>query len=301
MAVLSRIQFVEDFMMRMAWVNDNVLQADTEFPRARYAKTILWVIVHGKRMIEVGGALFEVQAGDLVVIPPQTQRAVLKSDPGMGTFHYYSVGCDIKIGSLHFTQLYNIPVRTPIQDAEAFQEIAVRSERLSAEAKSILQLLQAAGKPKMIVSKVNMKESAALLALNASSQAWFALFFQLLQPSLQDKPREIDPRISELCAYMQQHLRQKLTMPDLAKVAFLSESHLRLLFRKTMGMAPMEYLKQLRLQRAKDLLVNSSCSLEEVADLTGFAALNQFSRIFSSQEGISASSYRKRYTGGIQG
>ncbi|CAG7614601.1 helix-turn-helix domain-containing protein [Paenibacillus allorhizosphaerae] len=301
MAILSRIKFVEDFLLRMAWVNDNHVEAHVEFPRASYAKTIIWVVVDGKRTIEVNGILYEVQAGDIVVIPPQTPRTVLKGDPASDPIRYYSIGCDLKVGSLHFVQLYKMPVITSIEDAAAFREMSRLSAQLSTEAISVINMLHALNQPKRIISRVNTEESAALLALSATFQLWFARFIGLMQPYLPAEPRDIDPRISELCAYMQQNIGRKLTLSDLAKFVFLSESHLRLLFRKTVGVAPMAYFRQLRLQRAKELLVNTAYTLKEVAEMTGFDTLNQFSRMFSSYEAISASNYRKRYYGGVQG
>lgn len=301
MAILSRIKFVEDLFIRMAWVIDNVVSAETEFPRASYAKTIIWVVVEGKRTIEVDGLLHEVQAGEIVVIPPQTPRTVLRSDPASGPFHFYTIGCDIKIGSLNFAELYKLPLLTRVADTTAFKEITTLTAKLLVQALKVIKNLNALDQPELIIGRVNTDETVALLAVNASFHVWFARFLDMMRCYLPAEPKEIDPRIGKLCAYMQTNLGRRLTLPDLAQYSYISESHLRLLFRKTMGVSPSEYLRQLRLQRAKDLLVNTSYSLKEIAELSGFETLNQFSRVFSTYESVPASQYRKRYYGSVQG
>jgi AraC-like DNA-binding protein len=298
-AILSRIRFVEDLFIRMAWVIENVVNAETEFPRASYPKTIIWVVVDGKRTIEVNGSLHEVRAGDIVIIPPQTPRILLPSDPASSPFRYYSIGCDIKIGSLNFTELYNLPLLTRIADRSAFNEISLLTGKLLVQSLKVITDLNALDQPQLIISSVNTDETIALLAVNSAFHEWFARFLDMMRCYLPAEPQEIDPRISKLCMYMQMNLERRLKLPDLAQYLYVSESHLRLLFRKAMGVSPSEYLRQLRLQHAKDLLINTSYSLKEIAELSGFETLNHFSRVFSTFESVPAIQYRKRYYGSV--
>lgn len=300
MAILSRIKFIEDLFIRMAWVIENVVDVETEFARASYPKTIIWVVVGGTRTIEVNGSLHNVQAGEIVIIPPQTPRVLMPSDPAAGPFHYYSIGCDIKIGSLNFAERYNLPLITRIADITAFMEITQLTAKLLVQSLKVIEGLNALNQPQLIISSVNTDETLALLAVNASFNDWFARFLDMMRCYLPAKPQEIDPRISKLCMYMQMNLERRLKLPDLAHYLNVSESHLRLLFRKAMGVSPSDYLRQLRLQYAKDLLVNTSYSLKEIAELSGFETLNHFSRVFSSYESIPAIQYRKRYYGSVQ-
>lgn len=301
MAILSRIKFVEDLSLKLAWVIENVVRAETEFPRASYPKTIIWIVVGGERTIEVNGMLHEVHAGDVVVIPPQTTRTVLPCRPHSEPLHYYSIGCDGKIGSLNFVELYGLPTVTTIEDRAAFLEMARMSALLLDQSLDVIKSLHALDQPQLIINKVNTDETSALMSVNASFTAWFARFLAMMRSYIPDKPQEIDPRIGRLCAYMQLNLNSKLSMSDLARYLYISESHLRLLFRKTLGISPSEYLRQLRLQHAKDLLVNTTYSLKEIAERSGFRTLNHFSRMFATYEAVSATEYRKRYYGSPQG
>ncbi|MFS0727449.1 AraC family transcriptional regulator [Paenibacillus sp. 1P07SE] len=298
MAVLGRVRLIEDLVMRLGWVIENVVPGETEFPRASYPNTIIWIVVDGNREIEVNGVRHAVQAGEVVVIPPQTPRIVLRSDASSPPFRYFTIGCDIKLGPLNFVELYELPLITRITDSTAFADMAGRTAALLAQSLEVIQALHALNQPQLIISKVTTDDTLALLAVNASFHAWFVRFMDMMRDSLPDVPKGIDPRIGKLCSYMQLNLDRKLTLPELAQYMYVSESHLRLLFRKTMGISPLSYLRQLRLQCAKDLLVHTSHSLKEIAQRSGFGTLNHFSRTFKTYEAISPMEYRKRYHDG---
>ena len=64
------------------------------------------------------------------------------------------------------------------------------------------------------------------------------------------------------------------------------------LFRELTGYSPMEYLRRLRIERARELLANPSLSIKEVADGAGFSDPNHFSRVFARLDGIPPTAYR---------
>lgn len=70
----------------------------------------------------------------------------------------------------------------------------------------------------------------------------------------------------------------------------ISRDHLRRLFKGEVGASPKDYLTNLRMSRAKELLA-SGMRVKAVADLTGFGTPYHFSRMFSRNEGTSPSSY----------
>jgi transcriptional regulator GlxA family with amidase domain len=123
---------------------------------------------------------------------------------------------------------------------------------------------------------------------------WFARFFQLIRPCLPGQAMFIDPRIQNVCAFIRNNLARTMRISDLARHVFTSESHLRMLFRKTLGISPMDYLQQERMRRTKELLLNTEFSIKEISEKTGFANQNMFSRAFVNFEGIGPRGHRKR-------
>ncbi len=89
-------------------------------------------------------------------------------------------------------------------------------------------------------------------------------------------------------------LRQKdpCTVFRLARAMDMSESRLRTLFRQTAGVPLGSYIQNYRLTRAMALLRNTSLSIADVAEQSGFGSLPAFSRAFKKQTGQTPYGYR---------
>lgn len=99
----------------------------------------------------------------------------------------------------------------------------------------------------------------------------------------------------EILAYLELHYRDSdLSQGQVADMFRISNYTLSRLFKKQVGVGFTEYLIAKRLEYAKELLLTTSCSVREVANMTGFASENYFSRTFKLYEGISPSAFRKQ-------
>jgi transcriptional regulator GlxA family with amidase domain len=103
---------------------------------------------------------------------------------------------------------------------------------------------------------------------------------------------ELSRRIERTVAFMEEHLDQPLTAAHLASLAFLSVSHYFALFKQLTGRSPINYLTDLRMQRGRRLLVDTSMSVKEVAAALGYDDPFYFSRVFKSVNGIAPTDYR---------
>ena len=79
----------------------------------------------------------------------------------------------------------------------------------------------------------------------------------------------------------------------LARQCHLSPSQFRRTFRRLLGKSPLQFILDVRLQAAADLLMDSSLSVTEIARRCGFNEPNYFTRQFRQHIGISPSEYRK--------
>ncbi|EOS96887.1 HTH-type transcriptional activator RhaR [Erwinia tracheiphila] len=75
----------------------------------------------------------------------------------------------------------------------------------------------------------------------------------------------------------------------------LSERALKQLFRQQTGMMPAQYLRQLRLCKAKFLLRSTTCLIGEVAARCGFDDSNYFSVVFTRETGMTPSAFRQQF------
>ena len=86
-----------------------------------------------------------------------------------------------------------------------------------------------------------------------------------------------------------------LSVADVAARAGISEVHLRRIFRGQMDASPVQYIQYLRLEHAKDLLVDSNYRIEEVAYASGFADPYYFSRVFHRAVGMTPGVFRRQH------
>ncbi|MCD7745728.1 MAG: response regulator [Lachnospiraceae bacterium] len=95
--------------------------------------------------------------------------------------------------------------------------------------------------------------------------------------------------------YMEhEYSRSDLVMADVAQAAFISNTYLGIILKKETGKTFIEYMTELRIRHAKELLDGSEMKNYEVAEACGFSDATYFSTVFKKVCGMSPSAYRKR-------
>jgi len=98
--------------------------------------------------------------------------------------------------------------------------------------------------------------------------------------------------ILDVVESMESHIADPLTLEHLAQFAEISSRQLNRLFRRIMGQTTMAYYRDLRLDKAQNLLRNSPLSLTEVALATGFSSSSHFSKAHTDSFGMPPSKLR---------
>src|SRR5438132_7784247 len=93
---------------------------------------------------------------------------------------------------------------------------------------------------------------------------------------------------------MHTHLQEVLTLEDLASVACLSPSHFTRVFRRLLGIPPVEFLSALRFQAARRLLVTTSLSVTDICFEVGYTSMGSFTSRFTQRVGLSPRLLRQR-------
>jgi AraC-like DNA-binding protein/quercetin dioxygenase-like cupin family protein len=94
--------------------------------------------------------------------------------------------------------------------------------------------------------------------------------------------------------HIHQNFAQKITLADLAKIAHQSPYHFARLFHQRTGQPPMRYLRQVRVEAAKTLVVTSPLPLRAVASMTGLVDEFHLSRVFRAVTGHPPSELRRQ-------
>ncbi|HHY98339.1 MAG TPA: helix-turn-helix domain-containing protein [Firmicutes bacterium] len=94
--------------------------------------------------------------------------------------------------------------------------------------------------------------------------------------------------------FIEENLKERITLADVARVVGLCPTYFARVFGEKMGVSFHLYLTQRRMQRAADLLKDSSLSIGEIAYNVGYPDQNHFSQVFKKMIGMSPSNYRKQ-------
>ena len=101
-------------------------------------------------------------------------------------------------------------------------------------------------------------------------------------------------RIRRTIDYMARHLNQPLQVSTLAAQASVSTSHYFALFKRQIGVAPIDYFIRLRMNHARELLDSTRSSIKEIAAEMGYDDPFYFSRVFKSVHRVAPAEYRRR-------
>jgi AraC-like DNA-binding protein len=100
------------------------------------------------------------------------------------------------------------------------------------------------------------------------------------------------PVIGRAKNYILEHQNEELSLGQVAKAVNASSFYFCKLFKKATGINFIDYISRLRIDKAKNLLLNPDCLISEIAFEIGFQSLTHFNRVFKRMTGLSPSRYR---------
>jgi transcriptional regulator GlxA family with amidase domain len=103
----------------------------------------------------------------------------------------------------------------------------------------------------------------------------------------------MDFRVKHALHLISEDLRRPLVLEAITRAVNLSEPHLRSLFKAETGMTPAQYLKSLRMQKAKELLEETFLSVKQIMFQVGINEKSHFARAFRQTYGLSPAEYRR--------
>ena len=107
--------------------------------------------------------------------------------------------------------------------------------------------------------------------------------------------RSLGERVGELFAsirYIHSHIKDEISVADLAAMEYLGVSRYREKFKRTTGVSPLEYITELRIAKACDLLGRGGMSIAEVAESVGYSDRHYFQRTFKRITGTTPGAYK---------
>jgi AraC-like DNA-binding protein/ligand-binding sensor protein len=132
------------------------------------------------------------------------------------------------------------------------------------------------------------QQGAAVALLKIFAQHLSMLTNQVIMQHENAEP----PAITKAKAYMQEHQAENVRLEQVAQAVNASRFYLCKLFKKATGINYTDYLARIRIEKAKNLLLNPNLRISEIAFAVGFRSLTHFNRIFSRLLAQSPTTYR---------
>lgn len=139
-----------------------------------------------------------------------------------------------------------------------------------------------------VISAVEREENEYELSLKL-----YALLCALALPEERWSGNETGEQILKAKEYLKRHMEKEITVEEVAGWVHLSPSYFSKMFKDSTGFSPYDYLLRLRLERAKELLINTGMPVGEIAYRTGFNSQANFIYFFKKQTGFSPLKFRK--------
>lgn len=109
----------------------------------------------------------------------------------------------------------------------------------------------------------------------------------------ENKKRRHTSSYTEQCKdYIKKHYREKIYLDNIASSLGISDSYLSRLFKKETGICIQDYVVQIRLERAVNLLLYSNESIPRIAEYVNFPSQSYFGKVFKKEYGVTPRIYR---------
>lgn len=245
------------------------------FPKAQHhprrphgaEELIVILTTEGSGWVETPGTSDAITVGQVAVIPPGTPHSygADPTDPWT-TWWFHVVGTEVRA---HVEALHD-----RLGDGIVF----------TADVATVEPLFRA------VVSALGQDETRAAL-LASSGAAWHALSM-LGAVAAPTRGRSTHAAITAVCEHLRENLAEPTNVPALARQAQLSTSHFGVAFRRTTGVGVVEYVRRLRMARARYYLEATNVQVSEIARMVGFDDPFYFSRQFRAVVGVAPSAFR---------
>lgn len=229
-----------------------------------------YICLHGKLTAHLDGKEFTIDAQQSVIVRPRTRRrlAMHRRAPGYVVVLFEAPG-------LCLTELENRVLSMP---ALLREDVIALIHELRTPGDDAHHLIYSLIIRLLIGCKRSTPATASPIAANAL-------------PSLNTSSQRQLIEATE--AYLRQHLDHPLQRKDIAAALHLSAPHLARVFRAATGCTLVQRLTELRLHRSRELLLESTLSITQIASAVGMVSFSHFSRTFKRAVGVSPGSYRR--------
>ncbi|MBE6986397.1 MAG: AraC family transcriptional regulator [Ruminococcaceae bacterium] len=237
------------------------------FPGESHPMSELTYVDQGSLHSVADGQDLLLEQGDLVIYGPDQwhmQYSDVDVAPRYVTISFDLEGCDI-------SSLLNRKIRIPQKAALLLQQLLREQERMDNYSTD------------MMISLLNQLFLTVLRYMDAPVE-------KLKTSNAVHSENEIIRRAQQ---YISTHIREKLSVPLVARQVDVSPSYLTALFHKNLQISPGEYIRRIKLQESKQMIREDTMNFTEIAATLHYSTVHHFSRQFKEKFGITPTEYAR--------
>ncbi|MBQ4268621.1 MAG: AraC family transcriptional regulator [Clostridia bacterium] len=264
------------------------------FPIPEHAHTFyeINVITEGVGKQTFQDKTFDVKKGDVFVLTPYIKHSYTTEDDSFSIFHILINPAFLQRyhDELHSLPGYSLLFETISRVITPKQEMFLHlsEEQMAYLLPEFNELVREQKSP--YEGNEIQKIAKTFSVISYLSEALFnATKHKAATPELRTEPISILYTIE----YIQTNFSQKIYSKDLAQMANMSHATYQRMFKKLCKCSPQEFIENYRLEKARELLLNASLSVTDIALLCGFFDSSHFSRVFKKHYKELPSNYRK--------
>jgi|GEM_PF-1459997 len=251
----------------------------------------LYYIKQGRAVLHLPEGDMEATAGHMYLIPSYVPHSY-ECDPGFD-FYYLFVFQWLERGVSVF-QTYDFPYQVRSNEATQllFENYCNLYPQLNLPSEDAAKFDAHPSYREYVQAYMQMAHYERL-QLHGLVEILFSYFVK------QAKLRAVmsDVRMAGLMKYVQEHMEDPLSTEELARHACVTKCHLIRMFRSSLGVTPLRYITQCKVQHAQTLLLRTDLSVKQVGEAVGFKDISYFIRLFRRQLGFTPQEYREKLIG----
>lgn len=120
-----------------------------------------------------------------------------------------------------------------------------------------------------------------------------SIFEKIKNAGIAEEEQRRDSLIEKVKAYIQEKICEDISQEDVAKQVYISTSYLSRLFKKQTGQNFQQYVSYVKMEKAKELLVDPQYKVYQVGEMLGYKTLRYFVRAFRAHTGMNPGEYRR--------
>jgi AraC-like DNA-binding protein len=260
------------------------------YPESYLPYGMLRYVIKGNAIFFIDGKEFEVKEGDIVYLPVGCKLSchALNDD-----FSFYSIRFATSVnydGGDLLTDYFHIP--TVIHDINNEGRMYFEKMYKCIKTDHDSRMFWVRGYLELIIGYVidKGKRNIDIDRKELIGEEEFSL--ERIKKRTRKSDVSLDPRIQVVVDYIILHPTEQYTISKMSRMAELSESRFRTLFKQQVGKNPLEYLNEIRVMTAARKLLVSGANISDIAYEVGYEDANYFSRIFKKYFCITPKQYR---------